>query len=292
MKKFKYILMLIISLGLFNSCVDDTTTYDQNASGNNLAGFLVTSTSAATVCDDAEHAMAFKVKVSGPTVLDLKNDITLTISADPALIAAAVAADTNLVPAVLGTHYRIDNPSVVLKASNNYLGYWSFEMLTAGIVPPLKKTPVLVLTAAATGDGKVVGNGKPLVVKLSYACYSNLAGTYNVHMVMTRAISGAVTSYDWTEDITQTGVGEYRTSNIAEPGWVGGVGTPGFTFYDNCGVTTVPEQNLLDYYSNIVVGLAPGTCSTALGTIHLEYSVSTTAAAGYRNCVCDYVRVP
>lgn len=294
MKTLKYIIILLFFLGTVPSClVDKETRYDLNDDGKNLAGFDATRTSAATVSDDQEHTFKMKVKIVGPTVTDLKNDITLTVAADEALMNDAVEADTNLIPAVAGTHYRIDNSTVVLKAANNYLGYFEFKMLTVGIVPPLKKNPVLVLTATeATGDPSVTNNGKPLTVNLTYACFSDLAGDYHVHCTITRAISGAVTTYEWDEDVRETGVGEYRTRIATYAGYIPlGTGTDGVTFTDNCGVATVPEQNLLDYYSNIVVGTAPGTCNSITGTIHLEYSTSTTAAAGYRLGVYDYTRI-
>jgi hypothetical protein len=294
MKTSKYLIILLLFLWTIPSClVDQETRYDLNDDGKNLVGFEASKTSAATVSDDQEHTFRMKVKIVGPTVTDLKSDITLTVAADPALMAAAAEADTNLIAAVAGTHYRIDNPTVVLKASGNYLGYFDFKMLTVGIVPPLDKNPVLVLKATqATGDPTVTNNGKPLTVNLTYACFSDLAGDYHVHCTITRAISGAVSTYEWDEDIRQTGVGEYRTRYATYAGYVPlGTGTDGVTFTDNCGVATVPEQNLLDYYSNIVVGTAPGTCNSITGTIHLEYSTSTTAAAGNRNGVYDYTRI-
>lgn len=293
MKTCKYILLFILSLGILSSCVDDKTNYDLNDDGPNIAGFIISSTTLASVADDQEHIMALKIKVAGPSVLNLTNDITVTFGVDEEAMVAACKVDTNLIPAVEGTHYRIDNPSVVLKASNNYLGFFEFPMLTLGIVPPLKKMPVLVLKAISTsGDAKVLNNGKLLTANLSYACYSNLAGFYDVHTVITRAISGAVTEYDWTEKIKSTGIGEYRTSIVVFDGYLEpDDGTPGFTFRDNCDVVVVPEQNLVDRYSNIVVGTAPGSCNTETGIIHIEYSVSTTAAAGNRLVVSDYTRV-
>ena len=41
MKKLKYIIIFILSLGLFNSClVDDTAEIDQNDAGYNVATFV------------------------------------------------------------------------------------------------------------------------------------------------------------------------------------------------------------------------------------------------------------
>ena len=87
--------------------------------------------------------------------------------------------------------------------------------------PRLQRHPVLVLKAvSATGDPNVTNNGKPINITLNYGCFSDLAGEYDVHTVITRTISGAISQYDWTETITQTGVGEYRTTVVAYDGYV------------------------------------------------------------------------
>ena len=167
-------------------------------------------------------------------------------------------------------------------------------MLTDGIIAPLSQAPILVLEAVnASGDDNVINNGKPIIITLNYLCFSDLEGTYDVHAVITREISGEVTSYDWTEYITEISPGEYRTEIVTYDGYVnpGPAGsTPGFTFYDVCNDITVPEQNLINYYSNIVAGTAIGVSDPVAGTIHIEYSTSTSAAAGARNGVYDYTK--
>ena len=285
MRQFKYILLFILSMSLFNSClIDDTTKADLNDQGYNLAGFDLTRTSIAAVSDGKEYKHLLKVKVVGPTKMDLKNDITITIGAD--------ATST----AIEGTHFKLENPTVVLKASDNYLGYVEVTMITKDIVTPLAKAPILQLKViSATGDPKVMNSGKLIEVTMNYACYSNLAGIYNVHTVITRAVSGAVSTYDWTEEIKTDGVGAYRTTIVAYDGYVNPVAPPGrdgFTFIDACDVLSVPNQKLAEAYSNIVVGTAFGSHDKATGKLHIEYSVSTAAAAGNRLCVSDYTPVP
>jgi hypothetical protein len=92
------------------------------------------------------------------------------------------------------------------------------------------------------------------------------------------------------DEITQTGVGTYRTTEVAH--YIGGlgVGTPGYTFQDVCNVITVPMQDLLDYYSNDVFGHLPGSVDPATGVIHTFYTV--TFAAGNRTYDCTYTPVP
>lgn len=277
MKKLNYIIIFILSLGMFNSCLDDDDmNLDLNDDGYNLAGFEGACTTVAGITDGSEYTFELKVKLVGPTSMNVTNDITLTIGAHESSTA------------IEGTHFRIDNPTVTLEASNNHLGHVEFTMLTKGLVAPLDEVPVLVLEAVnATGDPTVVNNGKTMTVSLNYACFSNLEGTYDVTMVRTH-YDGSVKTYTWTEYITETGVGEYRTSEVGH--WIGGlgVGTPGFTFYDVCNVITIPGQNLVEYYSNWVEGTDFGSVDPATGNLHMEYSIC--ADYGCYTYVCDYIK--
>jgi hypothetical protein len=279
MKTLKYILIILLSLGTFNSClVDDTTNYDLNDDGFNLAGFRDPSSSFSFVSDGNEYEFTVPVRIVGPISMDLNNDITVTFAID--------ASST----AIEGTHVRLDEPSLTLTAGDNYLGLLPVTILTEGIVAPLDKAPILVLKAvSATGDPKVTNNGKPINITLNYGCFSDLAGTYNAHLIRTNA-DGTTTTHDYVDEITQTGVGTYRTTEVAH--YIGGlgVGTNGYTFVDVCNVITVPNQNLVDYYSNEVFGHLPGSVDPATGVIHTYYTV--TFAAGNRTYDCTYTPVP
>jgi len=271
MRKIKYILLIVFTFGMLGSCVDQETSYDANMDSPNVAGFSDIRLAFTKVADGTEQTFKVKVRLTGPTVMDLKEDVTLTFGAD--------ASST----AVEGTHFKITNPTVTLTAANNYLGFVEFTMLTAGIETPIAKAPVLVLKVTdAKGSDKVLNNGKTLAITLNYACFSNLAGTYSVVLKRTTA-AGVVTTYGaYNEVISEIGVGTYRTEFVGH--WIPtnggglGVGTPGFTFNDICKVVTVPEQNLLDYYSNIVIGTEPGAVN-ADKTITIKYQISFAAGA-------------
>lgn len=285
MRKLKYLLVLILSIGLFNSClIDDETTIQDNDNGSNVVTFELAKATITAVSDGQEYEFELKVKVVGPTLRDLKSDVVATIG-----------GNTTLSTAIEGTNYRIDVPTITLSAANNYLGIFKFKMLTDGIYAPLATAPLLYLDVkGVTGDAKVTNSGKPIEITMNYACFSNLEGNYDVHAVITRAISGAITTYNWNEDITETGTGQYRTYIVTYDGYVNpytSAMTPGFTFFDVCNEITVPEQNLVEYYSNIVVGTAVGSSNPIAGTIHIEYSTSTTAAAGNRLGVYDFTKV-
>lgn len=270
MKTLKYILILILGIGMFNSCLfEEDNTLELNGQGTNLAGFDLSRTALAAIADGEDYVFNLKVKAFGPTSMDLNNEVTMTVAADPSSSAKA------------GTHYRIDNPTVTLSPDNNFLAFLQVTMLTEGIETPLAESPELLLNVTqVSGDGNVVNSGKPIKITFNYACPSFLEGTYQVSTEYT-GYDGSVTMLDWTEDITNTGIGEYRTSRVGHwtPADLGG--TPGFTFTDVCGKLSVAGQNLVDTYSNWVEGTAFGSVDEATGNLYIEYSVCTDTGCRY-----------
>jgi len=270
MRKLKYFLVLALSIGLLNSClIDNETEIQDNDKGYNLVTFDLARTSIAAVADGTEYEFELRMKVVGPTIRDLKSDVVATIGANTASTAVA------------GTHFRLDNTTITLSASNNYLGLYKFTMLTAGIETPLEVSPKLVLSVTGvTGDSKVANSGKPIEITMNYACPSFLEGLYNVYMV--RSSTGVI--YNYQDNIAKTGVGEYRTGLVGH--WLGGlgVGTPGYTFYDVCDVITVPGQNLVDYYSNWVEGVDLGSVDPETGVISIVYSITSSGWSSNYNC--------
>lgn len=278
MKTLKYILILILSVGMFNSClVEDETNLDLNEKGPNLGGFDQARTSLSAIADGEEYKFDLKIKVFGPTSMDLTNNVTLTVAADPSSTAIA------------GKHYRLDSPTVTLSPDQNMLGFFQVTMLTAGIQTPLAASPVLVLNVSeASGDPMVVNSGKPISITLNYACPSFLEGDYDVTTEYT-GYDGAVTMLNWTEHITNTGIGEYRTERIGHWTVASLGGTPGFTFGDVCGKISVPGQNLVDTYSNWVEGTDFGSVDEATGNLYIEYSVCIPTGCRYYKST--YVRL-
>ncbi len=275
MKTLKYILILVLSLGAFNSClVDDTTRYDLNDDGPNLAGFADTRTAFSFVSDGNEYVFTVRMNLIGPTSMYVTDDIVVTIGAD--------ASST----AIEGTHFRLDQPTITLKKSDNYLGLIPITILTEGIIAPLDETPMLNLkVVSATGAENVLNNGKKLEITLNYGCFSDLAGTYTMDMEYT-GTTGTVTNITRTDEvITQIGVGTYRTTYVGH--WTPGAlapGTPGFTFTDVCNVISVEEQNLADYWANIVEGTALGSVDPETGDLYIEYSVCYGGACRLYKC--------
>ena len=279
MKKIKYILLFTIALVLFNSCESVVNTKDvfDIKDGNNFVTFSSSKQTNTQIAESGEYPVFVKLKLDGPTTGAVDGDLKVTVTVDE-------AAST----AIEGTHYRIDHAVAVLKKSDNYLGEFEFTQLTAGIQTPLAELPVLVLKLASVdASGKVIASGKPMKVTLSYACPSDLGGLYNAHMVYV-GYDGSVATKDFTDLITETGIGQYRTTEVGH--WIGGlgVGTPGYTFFDVCGDITIPGQYLVDYYGNWVQGTATGSVSDA-GVIHVEYSICYPQGSDHcRTYVVDY----
>jgi len=259
MKTLKYILILFLALGTFHSClVDDETRYDLNDKGTNLAGFELSNTLMSAIADGTEYSFPMKVKIVGPTVMNLSSDVALTVAVD--------AAST----AIEGTHYRIDDPVVQLTAANNYLGVLNVTMLTAGIVTPLAESPILILNASATtGDAMVTNNGKQLKITMNFACYSEFQGIYDV--VHTRSSNGS--TFSQREEIKKIGVEQYYTASVGT--WNPQLNPPhGFVFDNACNVISVPHQYLADMYSNDVFGHKLGSVDPVTGVITIYYSIA------------------
>lgn len=275
MKTLKYIIILLLFLGAAPSCVDMETRYDNNDTGKNLAGFELGKTSIAGIADGTEYVFPMKVKIVGPTLTDLTSNVTLTVAPDFAAMDAAAEADTNLIAAIEGTHFRIDVPTVALTKANNYLGTIDVIMTTTGIVTPLAKSPILILkTVSATGDPNVTNNGKNIEINMNFACYSEFDGSYTMTMVRTSSTGAVTTIVRTDETITKIGVETYRTKYVGH--WTPAQmapGTAGFTFLNSCNNITIPEQNLADYWANIVTGIIIGEYDPVAGTFYMEYTV-------------------
>jgi hypothetical protein len=131
-----------------------------------------------------------------------------------------------------------------------------------------------------TGDPMVLNSGKPISITMNYACPSFLEGTYDVTTEYT-GYDGSVTILEWTETITNTGIGEYRTERVGHWTQAALGGTPGFTFTDVCGQISVPGQNLVDLYSNWVEGTDFGSVDEVTGNLYIEYSVCVPTGCRY-----------
>lgn len=255
----------MLSFASLTSCiVDDTEPSLANGEGPNLGGFNDSALNLGGVADGSSYEFNLEMEVKGPTYKEMKSDVVLTVAVDPSSTA------------IEGTHFKFTSKTITLSASNNYLGLLPITMLSQGIVAPLAQAPVLVLKVlSATSSDNVINNGKNLKINFNYLCFSNLAKTYDVKMRYVRAASGVDQTTTFQDTFTKTGSGEYRTGLVghwsaADLGY-----TPGFTFLDVCNVITIPQQNLVDTYSNLVEGVTgKSSVDPATGIITMEYTIT------------------
>lgn len=127
-------------------------------------------------------------------------------------------------------------------------------------------------TKLMRNDGSVVFAGpNEGSYTVTISCSSDLAGFYNL---TTERDNGPNALFP-NEMITEKGVGLYKTESIYR--WAVGAIAPdhGMDFSDVCGELTVPSQGLAQgFYSNEVVGTAPGSVDGVTGDFVLHYSVA------------------
>jgi len=252
MKRIIYILIMIVAVGGFNSCEPDLRDVDMIKDGPNLVVFKNSSQTETQVSETGDFEVEIQIKLTGPTTENVSGDITVTFEADPSSSA------------IEGKHYEWISKEVVLKKENNYLAILKIIQKTDGVEYP--STAVLNLKVAnATGASNVIASGKPTSINLTYVCPYHLGGKYHVHTVR-----GDGKVYDWTENITEIGIGTYITQYVGT--WQPPLNPNyGYLFYNVCDAIDVPAQNLADMYSNQVYG--GGSYDVATGVIDVTYTI-------------------
>ncbi|NNC51340.1 MAG: hypothetical protein HKO01_12495 [Flaviramulus sp.] len=275
MKKLLKLTSIIVVTLMFTSClVDDTASTVSNDQGPNLVSFADKSKLIGGIANGDEYEFQLNMELIGPTASELSSSVSATVEIDPASTA------------VEGTHFRFDSKSITLDASANHIGKLPITLLTDGIVAPLAVSPVLYLNiVSATGDN-VVNNGKQLKITMNYLCFSNLSGSYSVEMRYVNPSLGSDTMHSGVDVLNETGVGEYRTEAAGHweidggPGAIGG--TAGFDLVDVCNEITIPAQNLVNLYSNILEGVPGGnSVDPDTGIITFNYTVTASYAREY-----------
>lgn len=273
---FKYLTILCVSL-LFTSClVDDQDPSTVNDQGPNLAQFRNPSTTLGAVADGNEFIFPLKIEVWGPTIVDQKDDVQVTVAVDPSSTA------------IEGTHYTLATPTMTLTEATNFRGFFPVTMLTDGINAPLDVSPVLVLNVSEATGGNVAPIGKQMVITLNYLCFSDIAGSYTTETVYVRG-GAEVSTTTGTDVLVQTGEGEYRTGEVGH--WPAAAlgGTPGMTLFDVCNQITIPNQNLVDLYSNEVEGVLGNSFRDGdTGVLTFNYTIVVPPATEDREYFVTY----
>ncbi len=235
--------ILIFSLIVFlASCVDDDTRTDNFDQGPNIAGFSKSAIAANALADGNTVMVDIPILITGPTSMNLTEDIVVDISVDESSTAVA------------GVHYELNQSSLTLTAENGYTGSLPITVITEGIVPPLAEAPVINLNLQSVSGENMVISGRTgdAVVTINYLCFSDLEGNYTT----TSAPVANVT-------ITELSDGVY--SHSALPLLTAGGNPIEFEFNDTCGVITIDYLVLGSYLT-----LGSGTVDPDTGIITIN----------------------
>lgn len=241
MKNFKIITFAILACVIAISCVKDDV--ENNSTGDYIVGFKNSQSSYIYTDDDLNP-----VQVSEP--IDLVGGSNGTVSATDITIPFTVDASST---AILGTDYTIDatGGSLTLKAGDSFveLPFTINPTVLPGNVP---KTIVINLGEPSSTDAVVADDKKTITITIA-KCASDLAGTYSLEV--TREDNGAVYTFP-NEEITELSLGVYETTTTGPYFDLTDDGAPrnGFIFKDVCQSIVIDEQNLGDYFSNLVEG--------------------------------------
>ena len=146
---------------------------------------------------------------------------------------------------------------------------------------------VIDLVSVANDDAVVAAQNSTLTINF-VGCQADFDQyTYNVQTV--RVSTGAIVN-NQAETIEMTSTNSFRTATVGQygPGAASGDigGDNGYAFDSVCGVITIPEQNLVNLYSNMVFG--SGSVDPETGTI--TNTVTITFTAGNRTYITTYTR--
>ena len=225
--------------------------------------------------DNADFLYNIPVQTVGGNGLALNNDITVTYKIVDSLTTAVAGVDYDFVQSGL-------TATIPAGATSGYIPVTvhSGELDSAN-----PEVLTLEITSVNGNGANVVQSGSKFIVAVVFqaTCTSDLAGNYSV---TSQRIAGG--TGQWTnasEAIVEQTAGIYKTTTTGYFGIASSPAGPtsyGFTFQEICGRITVPEQNLVNYFTNLVIQSpaqkAASTVNEVTGVITIEFTV--TFAAG------------
>ncbi len=240
MKNFKIYFLLIATAFGFNSCLvdDDVTTVSQ---GDYVVGFNSLQPSYIYTDEDTET-------VQENEYINLIGGSNGTVSEEPITINFEIDPSSTAVP---GTHYAITGSgnSITINPGENFVAF-PFTVNPQNLPDNQPLTIVVNITQVANGVASASRQSTTITIA---KCASNLAGTYS--LVVTRLDNNVVYNFP-NEIITELSIGSYVTSTTGPYNDLTDDGAPrnGFLFNDVCQEIVIAEQNLGDYFSNMVYG--------------------------------------
>lgn len=243
MKKIKFSLLLVMSFLTITSCVeDDVFTASE---GPYVVGFNSATPSYIYTENDVDPVNIFEAinLIGGENGTESDTNIVIEYSVNPASTAIA------------GTEYTINNTgnTLTVLAGENFvkLPITVYPTVLPGNTP---KTIIVDLIQVSSGNGVIATSKKSVTITIA-KCESDLAGTYD--LTVTRLDNNTSVNFP-NEVITQLEIGRYVTTTTGNypVGSFTSAGAPrdGFVFNDVCQSIVIEEQNLGDFYTNLVFG--------------------------------------
>lgn len=274
----KKLLSLMIIIAAAVSCTDDDLKPEGDFTGPKIVGFGTSFESVAYFADEGTVDRTFPVNLIG-----LGNG---EVSDEP--IEVSYTIDTENSTAVEGNEFDFADTSgkVIIPAGQTF-GMFPLKVNT-GNFNPTEKTQLVLKLTTATGE-TVVGEQYSTLRIVFVGCQSELAGNYT--LVVTNNSTGFQRTF-LAEDVDLIDINTFHTESSGT--YVLGafpVADQGFRFIDICGEITVPEQNLADYYSNLLRGIsADGVDGHVIDENSFEITYEITFAAGNVNYTGVYTQ--
>jgi hypothetical protein len=244
----KILILSALVIGMLSSCSEGDRLPTDDLTGPKIVGFQ----------SDVKNVTYFEdvgaVNVDLPVVIvgmgngQLSSDVVVTYQIDTANTTAVEGQEFSFVDS---------NHTVTIPAGSDF-GIIPITVNTGSLNPT--SATKLVLTLVSSDPGIVV-EGQSAVATVNFVgCVSQIQeGSYTVTRGPGSTIGNGTTYQDV---ITMVGTNKFTTAHT--PPYIGtnespaGLPSYGFTFEDVCGEITVADQNLFNYYTNIVSG-APFT---------------------------------
>ncbi len=282
MKKLKIIILLLLSVVAFVSCVKDEA--EDFGSGTYVVGFRNAQGSYIYTDLDVDP-----VQISEP--INLIGGSNGTTSPENITIPFSVDASST---AIAGTDYTINATGniVTIPAGSDFV---QLPITVNPAALPGNTPKTIVINLGQPNANAVVSAEKSSITITIAKCASDLSGTYALSV--TRLDNSVVTNFP-NEIITELSLGIYETSTTGpyDDLTIDGAPRNGFIFKDVCQSIVIDEQNLGDFFSNLVFGNPEETNEVTLDPItgnvtSITMNYTITFGAGPRRFTAVYTKL-
>lgn len=279
---FKKLFAVLFIASLATSCDVGNDKELNFGNGSYVAQFPFATKTAFFPKDDAiVYDYTMPVEIVGGNGLALASDVTVVYELD--LVNST---------AVEGLNFDFVGPTTLSIVANSKFATIPLKIYSGTLDDQNPPVIVLKLTSVSGSDNIVTsGNKGSVAITLQGTCTSVLAGTYSTYS--TRSTPTAAGPYTVaSEIITEIGDGTYVTQatgnfTVTSLGLVLGgpwnnqavpAPTGGYIFKEVCGRIAIEEQNLFNYFTNLVqqtpAQYSASSVNTSTGVITIEYTIT------------------